>query len=102
MPVRIFYLEPTENTSNTLYSPPSVTINDEEETVTIERRKKLEDMTRDDMNSEIDWADNVFEPDLRNRGLAEGLIETLLRIIAAGIVQVERRLVANNHASASV
>ena len=95
MPVLIYYSEPNEQhdeNNQIQYSPPTLEVSLDPEEVMIVRHKRLDEMTREDVDAEIHWAESVFEPDLRNRGFAGPLIDILLQIIADGIVFVENRL----------
>ena len=92
MPVSILYLEPEDDTPQSPYSPPTLEVDDANETITLQRSKSIGNMTREDVNAEIQWAGTVFEPDLRNRGFASGLIDVLLQIIADGIIDAQNRL----------
>jgi hypothetical protein len=92
MVVYIYRVEPTEDTSNVQYAPPTVDVDAESRSVTITRQKRLNDMTSADKDEEIRWAGEVLVSDLQNRGLAEALIDTILRVIADGIHAIERRL----------
>ena len=101
MPIQILYLEPGDDTPQSPYSPPTLEIDDVNETITIHRSKSIGNMTREDMNAEHQWAGTVFEPDLRNRGLTSAVIDMLLQIIAIGIIDIENRLHSTAQAEAN-
>ncbi len=84
MPVLIYYSEPNEQhdeNNQIQYSPPTLEVSLDPEEVIIVRHKRLDEMTREDVDAEIHWAGSVFEPDLVNRRFAEPLIDILCKLL---------------------
>jgi hypothetical protein len=92
MEVRIYRLEPTEDTSNVPYAPPTIGVDDVNRIVTFTCQKRLIDMTSADKDEEIQWECEILVLELEARGFAPGLIDTILQFIDKGIDEIERRL----------